>query len=191
MSETAEDLRRKLTQTTAELDRLRLTLEVVGTMDLDAGILNRNGVLEAIERGRKWMERRSDIYGLVVTELSGLALSDPLTEDDIELLRHLAATFAAGVREVDEVGRVAPTTFAAVLQDVRPDSVRVVVGRLQALLSRLVGNDDRAGDTFRIGAVEVHSPTVASPAVLETATELASRAETDEPLIRRIENPGS
>lgn len=186
MSSDPSELRHRLDETRAELERLQLTLEVVGTMDLDAGILNRNGVLEAIDRGRRWMERRGDIYGLVVVEIPGLEISTPPTAEDVELLRHLAATFAAGVREVDEVGRTGPTTFAAVLQDVRPDSVQIVVDRLSGLLDTLVGNTPRTGDAFTIGALEVHSTSLASPAVLAAAKELADEAKPGSPRIERV-----
>ena len=59
-------LRRRLDAALAEIDGLRLTLDVVGTMDLDTAILNRNGILEALERARRWQTRRGDVYGVLI-----------------------------------------------------------------------------------------------------------------------------
>jgi hypothetical protein len=167
-----EELRRRLEETRAELQRLQLTLAVVGTTDLDAGIRNRNGVLEALERGRKWMSRRGDIYGLLVAQFPRAApgAAEP------EVVRHVAATIAAGVREVDEVGRVDATTHAAVLNDLAAGSVHVVADRVAGLLEALAAATPELGGTFRIGAVEVLNAAHTSGAVLDTALRLAEGA---------------
>jgi GGDEF domain-containing protein len=174
MSEEA-GLRRQVDDLTEELDALKLTLEVVGTMDLESGILNRTGVLDALERGQRWLARRGDIYGLVIVRFPDLrqdAMSGP---DAVEFRTHVAATVAAAVRDVDSVGRIDSTTFAAVLADLRPGAIEVVVNRLSDLLSRLLPSTPAIGGTFRLGGLEVLA-VHPSGAVLDAATRLADGA---------------
>lgn len=167
-----EALRSRLEEAQAELQRLHLTLAVVGTMDLDAGIRNRNGILEALERGRRWMARRGDIYGLLVVQFPQAAQA----AEDLDLVRHVAATVAAGVREVDEVGRVDVTTHAAVLNDLAAGSIHVVAERVAGLVGALVDATPALGGVFRIGGVEVLNASHTSGAVLDTALRLAAGA---------------
>ena len=161
-----------------ELDRLKLTLEVVGTTDLDAGILNRTGVLESLERGRRWMARRGDIYGLLVARFPMLRQLDPGDATDLELIKHLAATIGAGVREVDEVGRLDDLTYAAVLQDLKPGTIRIVVERVQTLLGKTLTSMPDLGH-FKLGAVEVLNAGHTSGTVLEAAIRMADQAAVD------------
>ncbi len=161
-----------------ELERLKLTLEVVGTTDLDAGILNRTGVLESLERGRRWMARRGDIYGLVVVRFPLLRRLDPTDSGDLDLIQHLAATIGAGVREVDEVGRIDDLTYAATLQDLKPGTIRVVVDRVQTLLSKTLMSMPDLGH-FKLGAVEVLNAGHTSGTVLEAAIRISDQASID------------
>jgi hypothetical protein len=161
-----------------ELERLKLTLEVVGTTDLEAGILNRTGVLESLERGRRWMARRGDIYGLVVARFPMLRTLDPSNPVDLELIKHLAATIGAGVREVDEVGRIDDLTYAATLQDLKPGTIRIVVERLQSLLSKTLTSTPDVGH-FKIGAVEVLNAGHTSGTVLDAGIRMADQAAVD------------
>jgi hypothetical protein len=170
-----DELRQLLADTRDELDRLRLTLEVVGTMDLDAGILNRNGVLESLERGRRWMARRGDIYGAVVVSFPHLRTLDVTNPDDLELVKHLAATIGAAVREVDEVGRIDELTFASTLADIKPGSIQVVADRIVHLLDAVIRSEPTVRG-FRIGAVEVLNAGHTSGTVLDACIRMAERA---------------
>lgn len=173
-----EQLKTLLTDVLDELDRLKLTLEVVGTTDLDAGILNRTGVLESLERGRRWMARRGDIYGLVVARFPMLRQLDPADPTDLELIKHLAATIGAGVREVDEVGRIDDLTYAATLQDLKPGTVRIVVERVQTLLGKTLISMPDLGH-FKLGAVEVLNAGHTSGTVLDAGIRMADQAGVD------------
>jgi PleD family two-component response regulator len=166
---------RQLNAARDELDRLRLTLEVVGTMDLDAGILNRNGLLESLERGRRWLDRRGDIFGALVVRFPAMPVLDPQNADDLEIIKHLAATIGAGVREVDEVARIDETTYGASLADLKPGAIQVVADRVRALLEATVRGLPQVG-SFTIGAIEVLNSGHTSGAVLDTALRLADGA---------------
>ncbi len=186
MSEDVEQLRARLAEVEAELERVRLTLDVIGTMDLDAAILNRNGILEALDRGRRWMARRGDIYGLLIVEFPGLQTPASRDPEHIELIKHLAATIAAGVREVDDVGRVDDQRFAAVLADLTPGSVRVVADRVRDLVGIVVRSLPEVGGVFRVGAVEVLNTTHTSGAVLDRGVETAQRAAPGDVAVARM-----
>jgi len=168
-----DELRRQLEEAELELERFRMTLEITGVVDVEAGILNRNGVMDALERGRRWLARRGDLYGVIVVAFPRLAEIDA----DSELLKHLAATMAAGVREVDEVGRVDEVSFAAVLRDLQPDSIRIVVDRVERLAGRVASSVSALSGEYRLGAVEVHEPDRSAQAVLETALSLVDTPE--------------
>lgn len=177
-----EELRRRLEEAEVELEQFRMTLEITGVLDLDAGILNRNGVLDALERGRRWLTRRGDIYGVLVVIFPRLSE----IEADSELLKHLAATMAAGVREVDEVGRIDDHSFAAVLNDLQPESIRIVADRVNSLAHRVAQSVKVLGGESLLGGVEVHESGSTASTVLETAYSLAESTTPGEPHLVRL-----
>lgn len=166
-----------------ELERLRLTLAVVGTVDLDAAILNRNGILEAIDRGRRWQARRGDVYGVLV---ASFVEPRPAIETDVGLVRHIAATITAGVREVDEVGKLGPASFAAVLMDLQPGSIEVVARRVTRLLGSLVAVTPVIENGFRLGAVEVMNTGPGATEVLGAAETAASAGVVGDYRVERL-----
>ncbi len=172
-----DSLRRQLEEAEASLAQLRLVMEVVGTTDLTTGISNRNGVLEAIERGRRWMNRRGDMFGVLVVRFPKMPLLDPGNDDDVELVKHLAATIGAGVREVDDVGRLDDLTFATVLADIQPGSIAVVVDRVTGKLLEATDTLGRAGGVFRVGAVELLSSGHSSDVILDATERLLNKAD--------------
>ncbi len=171
-----DSLRRQLEEAEASLAQLRLVMEVVGTTDLTTGISNRNGVLEAIERGRRWMNRRGDMFGVIVVRFPKMPVLDPGNAEDMELVKHLAATIGAGVREVDDVGRLDDLSFATVLADVKPGSITVVVERVTSHLLEATDTLGRAGGVFRIGAVELLSSGHTSDVILDATERLIAKA---------------
>lgn len=179
--EDVDALRRRLDAALAEIDGLRLTLDVVGTMDLDTAILNHNGIVEALERARRWQTRRGDIYGFLIA-----MFPTPLSETDTSLVRRVAATIGAGLREVDEVGRIDGGSFAAVLGDLQPGAIDVVARRVSALLGILVSEEPRLGEPCRVGAVEVMNTGPSGTEVLEAVTSLAHWVLPGEHLVDRM-----
>lgn len=168
------DLRRRVDELTEELEGLKLTLEVVGTVDLESGILNRTGILDALERGQRWLTRRGDIYGLLVVHFPSLHGSVVDGPDAVEFRTHVAATMGAAVRDVDSVGRIDHETFGAVLADLNPGAIEIVAERMRGLLDRLAETTTAIGGRFRIGGVEVLAAHP-SGAILDTAVEMAKQ----------------
>jgi len=164
-------LRRRLDAAQAEIERLRLTLDVVAAVDFDAAVLNRNGILESLDRARRWQARRGDVYGLLV-----VAFAAPLPSRDVALVRLVAATLAAGLRDVDEIGRIDDSTFGAVLGDIAPGSVDVVCRRIVGILATLTASEPAVGGPCRIAGIEVMNTGPSSGDVLETAVRLAADA---------------
>ncbi|MEX2422785.1 MAG: hypothetical protein WD990_02300 [Acidimicrobiia bacterium] len=156
MSEVNE-LREQVRALQAELDALKLTLEVVGTVDFDSGMLSRTGILEALERGQRWLARRGDIYGILVVTFPSLHADARHGPEATEFRSHVAATMGAAVRDVDSVGRLDDDTFAAVLSDLRAGALQIVAQRMRDLLERLVASSQLIGGTFRIAGLEVLS----------------------------------
>jgi GGDEF domain-containing protein len=175
MSE-ADELREQVLALQAELDALKVTLEVVGTVDFDSGMLNRTGVLEALERGQKWLARRGDIYGILVVAFPSLHADARHGPEATEFRSHAAATMGAAVRDVDSVGRIDDHTFAAVLADLNPGAIEIVANRLRDLLERLVASSELIGGTFRIAGLEVLSK-APSGEILDQALMLTAQAD--------------
>ena len=164
------ELQRRLDEALDELERLNLTLEVLGTVDLDTGLLNRNGLLEALERCRRWQARRGDVYGLLVVRVPWIAEMSASPTDEVDMAKHVAATIAAGLRDVDDVGRVKRDVFAGALSTMRPGSIRVVGERVAQLVATLDGQSS-------IGAIEVLSTRHISGPILDLGERLAKSAE--------------
>lgn len=154
MSE-VDELRDQVRSLQAELDALHVTLEVVGTVDFDSGMLSRTGVLDALERGQRWLARRGDIYGILVVAFPSLHAEARHGPEATEFRSHVAATMGAAVRDVDSVGRLDDHTFAAVLADLNAGAIDVVANRMRDLLERLVTSGPLIGGTFRIAGLEV------------------------------------
>lgn len=178
------DLRDEVQRLQDELERLRTTLEVVGPVDVETGILNRTGILDALERGRQWLIRRGDIYGLVIVWFPDLRDELRTGADGVEFRIHVAATLGAAVRDVDSVGSVTTDTFAAVLADLNAGALPIVTERIRGLVDRLVAGDQDLARAA-IGGIEVLAPKP-SGLVLETATELAKGSGPD-PSLARLE----
>lgn len=179
MTHDCEQTEARLEAAEAELERIKFTLEVVGTVDLDTSLLNRNGVFESIQRAQRWLIRRGDIYGALYIRFPNLIVPEKPTPAHLEMLKHIAATISAGVRDVDEVGRAEENAFAAVLADLQPGTIEIVANRVRAMLARVAQNSPEIGGVFHIGGVEVHAATHNSGAVLDTARRLSLESDAD------------
>ena len=176
----------RLAKAEEELARLRFTLDVMGTVDFATGLLNRNGVLEALERGRRWMNRRGDIYGVLVVRFPSMRALDPENETDIEILKHLGATIAAGVRDVDEVGRLDELTYASVLADLKPGAIAAVISRVEGQVSSAIETLRDAGGAYRVAGVEILNSGHTSGVVLESAERLIDRCQDNSSAISQV-----
>lgn len=169
------EIEARLEAATAELDRMKFTLDVVGTVDLDTGLLNRNGIFESIQRAQRWLVRRGDVYGVLYVRFPDLDVSNTSDPSYLELMKHLAATIGAGVRDVDEVGRAADNSFAAVLANLEPGALQTVAERVLKLLRQVIEAPNLTGD-FQMGGVEIMTASHTYGTVLDTAERLTTQA---------------
>jgi GGDEF domain-containing protein len=175
----------KLAAATAELERIKFTLDVVGTVDLDTGLLNRNGIFESIQRAQRWLVRRGDIYGVLYVMFPDLDVSNTSDPSYLEMMKHLAATIGAGVRDVDEVGRAADNAFAAVLANLEPGALHIVAERVEKMLLQVTQAPNLTGD-FLMGGVEILTASHTYGTVLDTAQRLCTQATAGHPSLSTI-----
>lgn len=137
----AEELARLLDQRDEELRRLRLALDVLSPIDPQTGMLNRNGIIDAIQDGLNWLIRRNDSFAIMIIDMSGLAeIGD---EDERRLLhQHLEAVLAATLRRVDKVGNLGPHSFGAILREFKTEGSPVLIDRLRTIMK---AEAERAG----------------------------------------------
>jgi GGDEF domain-containing protein len=141
-SELVADLRRQLDETrqalqrkTEEIGLLRLQLDALSTTELTTGLLNRAGLLEAIETALQRLDRLDEpfaVVGVRIPSLAGIVSGGPAALRDT--LRHVGAMIAAGLRDLDRTGRIDDTTFVAVASLKVADAYTVVLDRLKAVL---------------------------------------------------------
>lgn len=141
-SELVADLRRQLEETrqalrrrTEEVGLLRLQLDALSTTELTTGLLNRAGLLEAIETALQRLDRLDEpfaVVGVRIPSLARIAQGGPAAIK--EALRHVGAMIAAGLRDLDRTGRIDDTTFVAVASLKVADAYTAVLDRLKAVL---------------------------------------------------------
>jgi GGDEF domain-containing protein len=132
LAETHQALRRR----TEEVGLLRLQLDALSTTELTTGLLNRSGLIEAIETALQRLARLEEPFGVIgvrIPSIAGLAAAGPAATK--EALRHVGAMIAAGLRDLDRTGRIDNTTFVAVASLKAPDDYAAVLDRLRAVLT--------------------------------------------------------
>jgi len=174
-----DTLRNRLQEREDELRNLRLSLDVLTPVDLATGLLNRNGLLEAIENAARWMERRREQFGVVAIMVPGIQdLADDTARANA--IRHLGASLAAAVRAVDDVGRLNDSTFALVLRELSRPGVDAVAERLKRVVS-VAMDGEPAPSTCQIGAVLIVNDARQPSTLLGEAYDAAFTATSGSP----------
>jgi GGDEF domain-containing protein len=152
-----DDLHRVLKERDEEIGKLRLQLDVLSTIDSITGLLSSKGVLDAIEVSLLRLDRQTEPFAVLLFTMPGL--NNLLEGDDAsgDILRHLAALFSTGLRELDRKARIASDTFAAVLPFVTPVDMPAIVHRLETILTSapVVVGDIRLDPKPRFAAIMV------------------------------------
>jgi GGDEF domain-containing protein len=138
-----------LASRTAELAHLREMMDAFLPLDIDTGLLNRNGVIEAVRRCLLWWHRRREYFAILVVHLPEISNATP--EERPALVRHISATIAATMRAVDEAGRLDDATYVIVLRDFRREGVAVVAERIGASLRAAAGDVTASQPQPRMG----------------------------------------
>jgi len=151
-----ETLQIRLNSLEDENAALRLQLAVFAATDPATGLANRIGLLDAIEMASYRLVRMAEPFAVVVTRFGQLDdIDDP--EEHLEAVRDLGAMLAAGLRNVDRVGRIGASTFVSVLANIPLDHIDTVVSRTRASLRAMSNAAEVPADTIdaRIIALSV------------------------------------
>ncbi len=121
---------------TEEIGFLRLQLDTLTTIDPETGLLNRNGLVDAIEMALQRLDRLAEPFALTGVHLPGLPeLTAAGPERRSELLRHVAALLVACVRSLDRVARLDERTFAVLAPTVSRRDHVVQLNRIRSVLT--------------------------------------------------------
>ncbi|MDH3607469.1 MAG: GGDEF domain-containing protein [Acidimicrobiia bacterium] len=107
-------------------------------IDLLTGALNTRGVIEAFERERSRAVRTATPLSIAFIDLDNMkAVNDELghAEGD-EMLRILASSVLAAIRETDVFGRVGGDEFALILPDTDEQAALKAIQRLRSVINR-------------------------------------------------------
>ncbi len=167
--ESPTELRKQLGQLRDEIADLRLSLDVLSTIDLASGLLNRNGLLESIQSALNWLRRRNEPFGLM-----GIRVPELARQSDDELVRHLGAVLSSTLRAVDSAAVLEEVNLVGVLRELTLEGIPQVVARVREAL----GGATRATPiTPRFVVVLVRRPPSLLPAdLIERLTELLDEA---------------
>jgi diguanylate cyclase (GGDEF)-like protein len=163
-------MRRSLHQRTVELKGAYRRIEELAETDELTGLRNRRSIVKAlndeIARSRHgtacavalidvdWFKRINDSFGHPVGD---------------EVLRSVAITMFANIREGDKIGRYGGEEFLLVLPDTIDDAARIL-DRLRAIVAQLDWNEVAAGMTVTISAgIATFTPDDSSDSILARA----------------------
>jgi GGDEF domain-containing protein len=130
------DVRRELRRRTEEVGLLRLQLDALSTTELTTGLLNRAGLIEAVETALQRLGRLDEpfaVVGVRIPALGAVEARGPAAAR--EALRHVGGLIAAGLRDLDRTGRIDATTFIAVASLKTPNAYAAVLDRLRTVLT--------------------------------------------------------
>lgn len=151
----------------------RDTIDAYFPIDLETGLLNRNGLIDSIHRSTLWWKRRREHFAVLAVYLPGVEEVAPAHRPP--LIRHLAATVAATMREVDETGRVDDATYVVVLRDFHSGGITSITDRIRNSIGAAA---DQPGfnPAPRLGFCLVGSDDLIPSAYLDAAIDAAHRA---------------
>lgn len=129
------------------LGELRLQLDVLSTIDPITGLLNRNGILDAVDAAAARQGRTSEPFGMLLVALPHLGRIRAVYGDIVyaDHLRDVGALLSAALRDMDTVGRIDECSFLAVLPWVGEDALPELRLRLERVLR---SRDDRLVPEF-------------------------------------------
>ncbi len=135
-SEEAERLRAEVQRLSEEIGFLRLQLDTLTTIDPETGVLNRHGLVDAIEMALQRLDRLAEPFALTGVHLPGLPeLAAAGPERRSGLVRHVAALLSACVRSLDRVARLDERTFAVIAPTVSRRDHLVQLNRIRSVLT--------------------------------------------------------
>ena len=145
-----DSYRRKLAERDEEIRRLKAVVDSFLSVDVDSGLLNRNGLLEAIKRASLWWDRRREPFGVMAIRLPRLADLDQSSVPDV--ITRVANALSDTGRAVDDIGKLDESTFVMVLREFHRHGAMAVVSRMRIALRQTIASPDLTSD-IRFGLV--------------------------------------
>lgn len=180
-----DELERLLAERDEEIRQLRLALDILSPIDPSSGMLNRIGVIDAIQDALNWLMRRNDRFAILMVQIPALAdLYANQADDHRRLHQHLEATLAVALRRVDKVGHVDYMSFAAILREFKTVGSPDFLDRLNALLNSEsdVQNGLLIEPSFTLAIIKP-DPSHRAGMLLERLEAMRGKATPGEPLV--------
>jgi GGDEF domain-containing protein len=178
-----EALSRQLAEREDEIRRLRGIIDSFLSVDIDTGLLNRNGLVEAVKRARLWWDRRREPFGVMAVRFSDMEGLNPDQASD--LASRIAASMYDTGRAVDDTGRIDERTFVMVLREFQRHGAMTVVSRMRTALREAIA-DPLVTSDLRFGLVVAIEGDPSSPEdYINMAVAAAEQAAPDIPRFAR------
>jgi GGDEF domain-containing protein len=180
-----ETFSRQLAARDDEIRRLRQIIDSFLSVDIDTGLLNRNGLVDAVKRASLWWERRREPFGVMAIRFSDMV---GLSRDQAnDLASRIAASMYDTGRAVDDTGRIDERTFIMVLREFRRHGAMTVVSRMRIALREAIADPLVTGD-LRFGLVVAIEGDSSTPDdYINMAVAAAEQAAPDVPKFARDE----
>ena len=168
-----------------EIRRLREIIDSFLSVDIDTGLLNRNGLIDAVKRANLWWERRREPFGVMAVRFSDMV---SLSRDEAnDLAARIAACMYDTGRAVDDTGRIDQRTFIMVLREFQRHGAMTVVSRMRIALRQAIADPLVTGD-LRFGlVVAIEGDTSTPDDYINMAVAAAEQAAPDVPKFARDE----
>ncbi|CAN5230146.1 hypothetical protein BH18ACT5_BH18ACT5_13350 [soil metagenome] len=174
-----------IAQKDEEIARLRNFVDAFLPIDIDTGLLNRNGTIEAIRRAWAWWNRRREQFGVMAVMIP--AIEKISAEDSANVARLVSIALSDAGRAVDDMGRLDPTTFVVVLREFHRHGAPTVVSRMRTTLRHAIA-DSMITSEIKFGLVVAVEGDGAQPEdYLNYAVEAAREAESEIPNIAEVD----
>ncbi|HUP16076.1 MAG TPA: GGDEF domain-containing protein [Acidimicrobiia bacterium] len=176
-------LSRQLAERDDEIRRLRGIIDSFLSVDIDTGLLNRNGLVESVKRACLWWERRREPFGVMAVRFSDMVGLNPGQAND--LASRIAASMSDTGRAVDDTGRIDDRTFVMVLREFQSQGAMTVVSRMRTALREAIADPLVTGE-LRFGLVVAIEGDSSTPEdYINMAVAAAEQAAPDVPKFAR------
>ena len=146
----AETLARQMVEREEEIHRLRELIDTFVSVDVDTGLLNRTGLVDAVKRAGLWWDRRREPFGVLAVRFPDMVGRS--TGEANSLATRIASTLYDTGRAVDDVGRIDERTFVMVLREFQRHGALTVVSRMRIALREAMADPLLTSD-LRFGLV--------------------------------------
>ena len=174
-----DSLARQIAERDEEIRRLKGLIDLFLSVDIETGLLNRNGLIDAVKRARLWWDRRREPFGVLAVRFPEML---SITEGEgNDLATRIATTLYDTGRAVDDIGRIDARTFILVLREFQRQGAMTVVSRLRVALREAMADPLLTSD-LRFGLVVAVEGEAPSPdEYIDMAVAAAEKAAPDLP----------